>query len=254
MIIVNRLHHELLISYYKDLYDKLPHGHPGTHRGRPVLYITYIPNEPSVTSKNKRILLIDSQQGKIYQELLKEATSVELKIKELEASWNYNYKGKPRQFDYPLKKRRRTILTKELYINSAPDQNTIPNDRDILYNGHYLRSKNELIVCEALNNLGYEFKTEISITTDDFKTFDPDVTYYIPEIEKPVSMEIDGALDKDGYFAKSNERKSKYLSSGFDEFRDVVFFRIYDPYSFDYDRLEAIIKATILVNLDDIII
>ena len=123
-----------------------------------------------------------------------------------------------------------------------------------MYNGHYLRSKNELIVCEALNNLGYEFKTEMSITTDDFKTFDPDVTYYIPEIEKPVSMEIDGALDKDGYFAKSNERKYKYLSSGFDEFRDVVFFKIYDPYSFDYDRLEAIIKATILVNLDDIII
>lgn len=86
-------------------------------------------------------------------------------------------KGKPRQIEYPLKKRRSTILTKELYINSAPDQNTIPNDRNILYNGHYLRSKNELIVCEALNNLGYEFKT-----------FDPDVTYYIPEIEKPVSL------------------------------------------------------------------
>jgi len=44
------------------------------------------------------------------------------------------------------------------------------------------------------------------------------------------------------------------IDTGFDEFRDVVFFRIYDPYSFDYDRLEAIIKATILVNLDDIII
>lgn len=51
----------------------------------------------------------------------------------------------------------------------------------------------------------------MSITTDDFKTFDPDVTYYIPEIEKPVSMEIDGALDKDGYFAKSNECNPIFL-------------------------------------------
>ena len=145
-------------------------------------------------------------------------------------------------------------MTKDLYINSVPDQNTISNDRNIMYKGHYLRSKNELIVCEALDDLGLEFKTEISITTDDFKTFDPDVTYYIPEIEKPVSMEIDGALDKDGYFMKSNDRKTKYLSSGFDEFRDIVFFRIYDPYSFDLDRLKAIIRATILVNMEDIIV
>ena len=81
---VNKLHHELLISYCKDRLNKLPHGYCGTHRGHAVIYVTYDPMDKSVDPRNKRIIRLCTKQGEIYRELIEEADRVELTLRSLQ--------------------------------------------------------------------------------------------------------------------------------------------------------------------------
>lgn len=133
MIIADKSHHELLISYYKDRLDKLPHGTFGTHRNKPVVYV------------------------------------------------------------------------------------------------------------------------EIEIKINEYLSFYPDVTFFIPEMDKPVAIELDGAVDNQDYYIKAENRKRQYLLNGFTELRDIIFFRIINPYQFDCDQLEALIVGSLVVNSNNII-
>ena len=252
-MIINTQHHELLLSYYKEQYMKLPHGRIETHRGKPVIALIYDPNDPDVTSRHTRRFTLTSKNGQFYQKLIEESSDIKRKIDELTDKWNNTYKGLPQTIHFPLKKRSATGISTKTYLNSLPNQNPREYDNEIIYKDQRLRSKNELIVCQALDKLGYEYKTEIIINTNEYYSFAPDLTYYIKELEKPVAMEIDGAMDKEGYFDKAEDRKRYYIKNGYKEFKDVVFFRLNEGKSFDYDRLEAVIQATILVNLNDII-
>lgn len=251
---LNKLHHELSISYYKDQLSKLPLGTFGCHKGKAVVYVTKDPTDPSVSYRNKRCYQVDSKKGKIYYELIMESQKIISKIRELEEEWNAIYKISPRNIKYPLKHKTSSILNKELYLNSRSGQNPVENEKPIEYKGHLLRSKNELLACQAIEQLGYDYKTEIKIGTDPFRTFCPDVTIYLHIVEKPLAMEIDGALDQESYFRKSELRKRNYFDAGLVEFKDVIFYRLKDGYSFDVGRLKALIDAALLTNMDDLII
>ncbi|MBR6484531.1 MAG: hypothetical protein IKT14_05885, partial [Clostridiales bacterium] len=105
-----------------------------------------------------------------------------------------------------------------------------------------------------VEQLGYDYKTEINIVTGKFESFSPDITIYLHLVEKPVALEVDGAMDQKGYLIKSIDRKQKYIAAGFKEFRDVIFFRLNDGYSFDTGRLKALIDAALLTNMENIVL
>ncbi|MBP5180538.1 MAG: hypothetical protein J6127_04515 [Clostridiales bacterium] len=233
---------------------KLPHGRPENHRGRPVIAVTYDPNDKTVTPKHTKRYVITTKEGRLYEKLTREAEQIRHTLAELEYEWNSTYRHEPVNIKFPLHKKSYTGITKDEFMNGKPNQNKREFDNEIFYNGQRLRSKNEIVVCQAFEKMGYEYKAELLIQRDEFYSFAPDLTYYIKELEKPVALEIDGAMDKDGYFEKATDRKKYYVKKGFKEFKDVVFFRLNDGRSFDYDRLEAIINATILANLNDIIL
>lgn len=133
-------------------------------------------------------------------------------------------------------------------------QNTIPlPNNPIEYNGHLLRSKNELVVCTNLDTWEYEYKVEIDLSPNQFTHLYPDATFYAPEIEKAIAVETDGALDQEDYLDKSERRKYNYFNNGFIEYKDVVFFRIADKSQFDSRRFKDIITAAIYCNIGDII-
>ncbi|MBR2294475.1 MAG: hypothetical protein IJ869_01770 [Clostridiales bacterium] len=251
---INAMHHELLISYHKDRLRRLPRGRFGMHRGKQVMYITYDPEDKTVSSKHKKIVRTDSALGRFYYPLIKESQGIEEELRALEAEWKSTYVKAPREFKYPLKKRHEPIFTADDFMRAKCNQGGFENNENIEYNGQFLRSKNEFIACQALDKLGYECKVEIRFTPDGFTEFDPDVTYLIKELQKPVFLEIDGAMDKHGYFVKSEGRKEKYFRAGFREFSDVIFFRLNDAHSFDLSRLISLIGSSILANMNDILL
>ncbi|MBR1796847.1 MAG: hypothetical protein IJ757_02355 [Clostridiales bacterium] len=139
-----------------------------------------------------------------------------------------------------------------MYIHHDPNMWECDKTKRIEYKGQFLRSKNELIICKTLENRGYEFKSEIEVKCGSFNQFYPDVTFFVPELDIPICIESDGAMDRDGYYEKSESRKKRYLNSGFAEIRDVIFIRIMDPYSFDNSLLDALIDASIIANIRNI--
>ncbi|MBO4636713.1 MAG: hypothetical protein J5685_06155, partial [Clostridiales bacterium] len=174
-------------------------------------------------------------------------------LKEELAKWNEIYKLPPRILDYPLKRRSESYLTKDLFFNSSCNQNPREVLKEFEYKGQYFRSKNEILACQALDALGYEFKSEIELRPDEFTCLYPDITFYVKEIEKPISLEVDGAMDKDSYFVKSETRKKQYLTSGLIEFKDVIFLQIFDAHAFDMSKLSTLITSAIIANVNDIV-
>lgn len=253
MVIADKSHHELLISYYKDRWEKLPHGTFGAHRNKPVVYVTYDPDNPLISNRNKRILTITSNEGRMYYELIKEADHVRNVLNSLIADWKATYRINARQVTYPLKKRAYSPLTTKKYNESLTNANSFPMTNRIDYKGMQLRSKNELILCKTLDSFGYEYKVEIEIKINGYLSLYPDVTFFIPEMDKPVAVELDGAVDNQDYYIKAEDRKRQYLLNGFTELRDIIFFRNINPYQFDNDQLEALIRGSLVANSNNII-
>ena len=251
---LNKLHGELLISYYRDQIKKYPNGYFGTCRGRDVMYITYDPLRPQINPRNKRTICMDSKEGKIYKPLIEEAKRIELKIAELMTEWNLTYKGTPGNIKRPLRKIRGSLMTGEMFKCCKPNLRTDNKETRIQYKGQYLRSKNELNAFQLLESMGYEVKAEININLGLFCEFDPDLTFYIPETDSVVCLEADGAMDKDAYYDKSEYRRKKYLKCGFSEIRDVIFFRMYEGNSIDIQRMKALINASILANMENLML
>ena len=255
MIIVNQLHHELLIAHCKSQIQKLPEGFFGTYRDKHVVIISRDPTDKNVNQKNKKRYTLDSKNGKIYVPLIKESNKLKAKLNYLTNLWKSTYWTEPRDIRYPLNKRDYGGLTKEKYFNSAEMQNPIlTKNTPIDYYGRQLKSKNELIACQAFDYWGYKYKVEINLSPDKFTQLYPDVTFYAEEIEKPIAVEIDGAADNASYFDKAEGRKFNYIKEGYIEYKDIVFLRLTNPYDFDAQRFKGLISAALFCNLDDIII
>lgn len=255
MIIVNQFHHELQIAQCKDQIRKHPEGYFGIYRDKKVVYVTRDPADPKVTNKNRRRFEVGSKEGMIYAPLIEESNRLKSKLKYLNDLWDNTYWRSPREISFPLHKRTNSLLTPRRYFNAAEMQNPILSTAPLIdYNGRQLRSKNELIACKSFDHWGYDYKIEINLSPDEFTSLYPDATFYAPEIEKPISVEIDGALDKDSYQRKSEYRIGDYLKSGFEEYKDIVFLRLYRSADFYDDVFKNLITAAILCNLEDIII
>ena len=116
-----------------------------------------------------------------------------------------------------------------------------------------LRSKNEAIGYEILQEMGLKCKVEIAVGDDPFDTLYPDVSFVIPSQQRCVGIEINGALDKERYAARSKTRQHSYLSYGLKISKDILFIDIADSSQFYIDVFKTQVRTAILAGLDDII-
>ena len=132
MLIVNRQHHELLISYYRNELSKLPEGFFTVNNNQRVVYIFRDPLNPKINRNNKRRLVISSKEGQIYSKLVERSTMIKAKLDYLNSLWKMTYWQEPRDIQFPLKKRYNSILNKERFFNSSEMQNPILSNRPTL--------------------------------------------------------------------------------------------------------------------------
>lgn len=191
--------------------------------------------------------------GKLYAPIIDRYLKLKAEYDHLMALWNSEYWIEPRTIAYPLLKTRKNFMDSTFFENAVPNANSYKNERSIGFEGMDLRSKNELIACESLTKMGFEVKIEPEIRFDDFTVFDPDILINLPEADKCLALEIDGAMDKNGYVAKAEKRKTDYHTHGLKEYKDVLFLRLYDPYEFDVYTLESMIRVAVERNIEDII-
>ena len=248
-------HHELKISYLKYRISNMPHGKFGMKGGHKVIYITYDPNDKTICANHKRVVRIDSEDGRFYAPVITEYLRLQRQLDNLTSLWSSMYWKDPRQADYPLNKIRNTGLNTDYFNKAKPNQNPYkPEELTIEYKGQWFRSKNELSAAQAVEAMGYRFKSEIHVVGSK-KNFDhfPDVSVEVPELDLMIMSEIDGAMDKESYRIKSVNRQNDYFEDGFREFKDVVFIRMLDSGTFDASEYQTLIRMAIETNIDDLL-
>jgi len=243
--------HQLRLSYLKDQMNRLPHGYFGQYRGRKVVYVTYDPADRSVSVRNKRRYYTETQRGSLYSELVTEYLRLSNEYDMLMEEWKLLYNFDPKIVSFPLKRNKRPILTTEFFRSSGSDSNPLPVDDQIQKGKSRLRSKNELIAVQAIESLGYECKTEVELP--DLHLF-PDVIFLVPEADKALGVELDGAMDDFKYYGKAKRRQGNYFAAGFEEFKDILFFRMSDPYSFDLNRFKRMVEIAVELNSEELML
>ena len=243
--------HQLRLSYLRSMMDKLPHGTFGTYRGRPVVYITYDPADRSVTSRNRKRFYTDSSKGSLYSVLIKEYQAAKAEYRELWDQWILMYGKKPDLVSYPLHTSVSPMITEQTFRESVPNQNPFPEKGYVNSRMQKFRSKNEMIAVKIIENMGYTCKTEIRLTGS--RIYYPDVTFLVPECMKAIGVELDGAMDDFKYANKAHTRKNEYLSDGFREFKDIIFFRMTSSNMFDADLFSSYIEIALELSARDIL-
>ena len=248
-------HHELKISYLKYRLDNMPHGSFGLKGGHKVINITYDPINKNIDPYHKKVVRIDSEEGRVYAPIITEYLRLKRQLDNLTDLWNSIYWNEPRLVEYPLKKIRKTNLNCEFFRNAQPNQNNYKREElTIEYKGQWFRSKNELSAAQAAESMGYRFKSEILVIGPK-KNFDhyPDVSVEVPELDLMIMSEIDGVMEKESYRIKSVSRQNDYYEDGFREFKDVVFLRMLDAGTFDAAEYQTLIRMAIETNIDDLL-
>ena len=248
-------HHELKISYLKYRLDRMPHGKFGLKGGHKVIYITFDPTDKKIDSYHKKVIRIDSEEGRIYAPIITEYLRLQRQLDNLSALWNSIYFNEPRLVEYPLNKIRKTNLNCEFFRNAKPNQNLYkPEELTIEYRGQWFRSKNELSAAQAAESMGYRFKSEVHVVGPKYQ-YDhfPDVSVEVPELDLMIMSEIDGVMEKESYRIKSVNRQNDYYEDGYREFKDVVFLRMLDAGTFDATEYQTLLRMAIETNIDDLL-
>ena len=252
---ISRRHHEIKISYLKYRIRNMIHGYFGKRGGHNVVYITYDPTNRSIKPDHKRILRIDTEEGRIAAEAVTEYIEKKAELQYLMELWNATYCREPREIQYPLRKVRKNIFNSQYFKDAKPNMNDYKREElKIEYKGQWFRSKNEMSAAQIINEMGYKFKSEIHVALahSDLDHF-PDVSFDVEELDLMMMAEIDGKLDKGNYRLKSMERQYGYFDDGFREFKDIVFMRLSDPTVFDPEHFKMLVYAAIEANIDDVI-
>ena len=242
---------QLRISYLQHNLRKLPNGWIGTYNNRAVVIINFDPDKPQINNHSRRRYLLSSKKGVFYNGKLEERVITEAQLNSLLVVWRKDYEGDPEIISFPLMKNRFCGIQTNQFMESAPNQNKYKAKNPIPYKGQILRSKNELLAIKQIEEMGFIWKTEICFRFGKY-TFCPDVVFYVPYIDKPIALELDGMMDADDFYEHAEERRHKYIRAGFEENKDVIFLRINNEYDFPIEDLKTLIETAIERSIADL--
>lgn len=248
-----RMHdsHQLRLSYLKHKMNEYPRCNYGEYSGRKVIYVLYDPTDKSINSRNRKRYFTDTPKGKLYSKLYSELLKLESEYKRLMNEWELLYKDRPELITFPIKRSSPILLSTGFFRSAGENRNDYPNEDPIVYGEKKLRSKNELIAIQVLESMGYECKTEVVIWGK--RNFYPDVLFLANEVDRAIGVELDGGMDMPGYRAKALKRQSDYLEAGFKEYKDMIFYRLWDGSEFDVAEFKKMVEIAVEMNAAEII-
>ena len=251
---MSKRHMELKINYLRYRLSIIPHGYFASFKGNSVVYVFYDPDDDRISYRNKRKYFCSGRKGRSLSEQIKEYVELKGQLDLLLKEWKAQYQGEPRNIPFPLFKRRIGPIDHDFFVKAEPNQVEHRDDKYIDHKGQELISKNEEVVAQILEKMGYEFKAGIFLDLDKFTHLHPDFLFYVPEIDKVILIEVDGAMDKEFYVTKSYYSTASCLINGFIEMKDFVVVRIGHGYEINSEQIEGMLWAAIDMAIDDIVI
>jgi len=243
---------QLKISYLIYVIKNLPRGWIGIHRGQEVAVVTYDPEDKSITPGKYRRFCTKNKKGSYYKEKIESYIRANNELTKLMTEWRSVYRDEPEIINFPLDRTIVSGISERYYKASLSNQNAAPIKYPISYKGQILRSKNEMMAIQLIEQLGFDWKTEIHICVGKNNMY-PDVTFLVPYLQKAIGLEIDGMMEQFDYCIKAQNRQYNYLSSGFSDYKDILFFRLSENNAFDAIALKTMIERAIALNAAEIL-
>jgi len=229
-------YHNVMLCYLKDSMRDIPIGYFGSHRGKDCVYV----HKDGAFHK----YVLTSSKGREYQPLIENYQRLNSQYKKYTEMWRRTYKYPPKNYDLESIRRNRAGKFNGEFYRQLQPVNCDDAMHPIEYKGLKLRSKNELMAAQILDELGLEFKYEPMVTLNYGKSVLPDFAVYFPAIDLCILVEVYGMADENNYQQNMTEKIKSYTAAGIWPDRDVVHFILPDSKNFDKDAFVTRLFAT----------
>jgi len=229
--------HAVKLEYRKHILESIPHGHFGVRNGRKIVIITYDPENPKYTSRNRRVFYISTKRGKAYSEAIAKYVKVKNEYDLLLNSWESLYSMPPPRINFPIVQFADPHRMNNEFFERQNDRRGMykPDNPTISDHGE-LKSKNEQIGADLLKRLDIPFKYEPEVYLESIEEMiNPDYLINFYEIDRCAYLEILGMTDKIGYTVKNATKITGFSKDSYRPGREVIYVHVYDRYNFDED-------------------
>ena len=229
--------HAVKLEYRRRILDSIPHGHFGVRNGRKIVIITYDPENPKCTSRNRRVFYISTKRGKAYSEAVAKYLKVKNEYDLLLSSWRSLYSIPPPRINFPIIQFADPHrMNNEFFERQNDCRGMYKPDNPTISDHGELKSKNEQIGADLLKRLDIPFKYEPEVYLESIEEMiNPDYLINFYEIDRCAYLEILGMTDKIGYTVKNSTKITGFSKDSYRPGREVIYVHVYDRYNFDED-------------------
>ncbi len=193
-----------------------------------------------ITEKNK--------EWERYKNIAQCRVLLEEQLKKLLANWKADHKGSLKDIakDYELLPNTENVFDSNLYKSFKNCTNPMENDYPVSHNNILMRSQFEAEVAGILDEMGLDYKYEVSLNLGYQKPFYTDFALHYPEYNRCGFMEVLGGLSGFKYVNRASFCFDAYTNAGLYPNRDIV----YIPGDREYRPDQETIKRMIAVMSD----
>ena len=244
--------HAVKIRYREQLLKQMVHGSFGTHRGSRCVYITYDPNNDSITQKYPKRYSLESKRGKHYTPLIERFLLLKAEFEQLLADWRSTYVFEPPMVSFPIVNTYDPHhMNNRFFEEVCSKSNSMPVEHPIYSGDDILRSKNEQMGKSLFRALGVPFKYEAALDINNPDGYVPDYLLSFFEIDRCIYAEICGMTDKYEYSRSTAQKINFYSSNHYRPGREIIYSFMYDKYNFDEEYFASQILSAFETLIPD---
>lgn len=244
--------HAVKIRYREQLLKQMVHGSFGTHRGSRCVYITYDPNNDSITQKYPKRYSLESKRGKHYTPLIERFLLLKAEFEQLLADWRSTYVFEPPMVSFPIVNTYDPHhMNNRFFEEVCSKSNSMPVEHPVYSGDDILRSKNEQMGKSLFRALGVPFKYEAALDINNPDGYVPDYLLSFFEIDRCIYAEICGMTDKYEYSRSTAQKINFYSSNHYRPGREIIYSFMYDKYNFDEEYFASQILSAFETLIPD---
>ncbi len=183
-----------------------------------------------------------------YERLARRRIQLKDQMKKLMKQWGAEYTGSLKSLasEYMLVPNTKSVYNSRLWRSLKADTNPYEKSRTYSHNGVIMRSVFETDVAQILEDMGIEYKYEVTLNLGEDGYVNPDMAIHFPEYNRCGFIEALGRLEEDDYVTTNVKKINKYTKAGLYMNRDIQFI----PSDGFYRPEQRLIKKMIAVICD----
>lgn len=236
--------HAVKIRYRERVLRKMVHGRIATMGGKRYVYITYVPDDDSVTKHRQLRYCVDSPKGREFAPKVAKYIKVKADFDKLLLDWRELYRIEPPEVRFPICSNWDPHhMDNQFYKDAVAASNELSAQHPVYSGGDVLKSKNEQFGKDRLVELGIPYKYEPALDIKSPDGIVPDFLISFYEIDRCVYAEIGGMSEKYDYSRSIAEKIQFYSANFYRHGREMIYCFMFDKYNFDEDVFAAQVLA-----------